>query len=49
MFFAILQHELDKIAVKCGKICLFQNFAVILYPIKFASIGKWHKICYKIE
>ena len=45
MFFAILQHELDKKAVKYRKICLFQKIAVILYPIKFALMRRWHKFC----
>ena len=45
MFFAFLQYGFDKKAVKYRKICLFQNFAVILYPIKFALMRRWHKIC----
>ena len=45
MFLIILQYRFGKIAVKCQKICPFQNFAVILYPIKIASIGNWHKNC----
>ena len=49
MFFVFLQHESDKIAVKCEKICPFQKIVVILYPIKFASIGNWHKICKEIS
>ena len=49
MFFVFLQHESDKIAVKCEKICPFQKIVVILYPIKFASMGNWHKICKEIK
>ena len=49
MFFVFLQHESYKIAVKCEKICLFQKIAVILYPIKFASMGNWHKICKELS
>ena len=45
MFFAFLQHRFDKKAVKYRKICLFQKIAVILYPIKFALMRRWHKFC----
>ena len=47
MFFAFLQYGFDKKAVKYRKICLFQKIAVILYPIKFALMRRWHKICLK--
>ena len=49
MFFDFLQSQLYKMAVFLSKILLFRKFVVILYPIKFASMGNWHKICKEIN
>ena len=48
MFFVFLQTQLYKMAVFLVKILVFRKIVVILYPIKFASIGNWHKICKEI-
>ena len=49
MFFDFLQSQLCKMVVFLSKILLFRKFVVILYPIKFASMGNWHKICKEIS
>ena len=49
MFFVILQNQLYKMTVFLIKILLFRKIVVILYPIKFASMGNWHKICKEIS
>ena len=47
--FVILQNGLYKMTVFLPKILSFRKFVVILYPIKFASMGNWHKICKEIS
>ena len=49
MYFVILQNQLDKMTVFLPKILVFRKFVVILYPIKFASMGNWHKNCKEIS
>ena len=49
MYFVILQNQLYKMTVFLPKIFSFRKFVVILYPIKFASMGSWHKICEKLS
>ena len=49
MFFDFLQSQLCKMAVFLLKILVFRKIVVILYPIKFASMGNWHKICNEIR
>ena len=49
MFFDFLQSQLCKMAVFLPKILLFRKIVVILYPIKFALMGNWHKICKELS
>ena len=49
MYFVFLQNQLDKMTVFLPKILVFRKFVVILYPIKFASMGNWHKNCKEIS